>query len=311
MSEKNYRLIEGALQYVDRIIQEAEKNGYNIIIWGFGRAGKYLKYLIEICGGKVDYIIDKEYAVNLPYDASPRVYKPSLLRYIDRKVIILSCIKNYDEIVDEICSNNKSIVEKIVDVRSVLGSSITDYLKNEYVKLDFSSTNEPTTIPDNSPHEPFAHASSLHLFSEVRKLEDDIALFDYGCGKGAALISAYVAGIDVLGGIEYDSSTYEICLSNMGVLGLDAKISCGNACDYHDIDEYNVFFLYNPFSGQVFEKTIINIEESVERKPRKTYLIYANPFCHENVIKRGKFHVYKHIDVDLYDPIANVYLYGK
>lgn len=67
--------------------------------------------------------------------------------------------------------------------------------------------------------------------------------------------------------------------------------------------------MYNPFSAQVLIPVIHNIEASFERNPRDIYLVYGNPFCHDEM-ERTKFKLIKQIKVNLYDPLLNIYKIG-
>ena len=98
-------------------------------------------------------------------------------------------------------------------------------------------------------------------------------------------------------------------ITNLSELGIECDIINMDATLVNIVlDNYNCFFFYNPFHGDIFDKVIENIKESYERKPRTMWIIYANPFEHKRVVSGGFFKLFKQIEVDLYDPILNIYV---
>ena len=71
----NYnRLVGDVLEYVRMVVDVAIKNNWKIIIWGFGRGGKFLRHLIQDFDGRVvvDFIIDEK--LRMSYDSEPAIY---------------------------------------------------------------------------------------------------------------------------------------------------------------------------------------------------------------------------------------------
>ena len=110
-------------------------------------------------------------------------------------------------------------------------------------------------------------------------------------------------------GVDINPNLIEQAAQNMKILGIRSDLRCENAVDTN-IDVYNLFFFYNPFTGKVFDKVINNIYENYRKHQREIFLVYGNPFEHETVMKYG-FSLHKQIRVDLYDPILNIYRLGK
>lgn len=90
-------------------------------------------------------------------------------------------------------------------------------------------------------------------------------------------------------------------------LKVNVDVHYGDAIEFSDIDEYNVFYFYNPFSADVLVPVCHNIEDSFSRNHRKIYLIYANPFHHMDIVKQTRFRLYKQFESIAYDPIVNIY----
>lgn len=135
------------------------------------------------------------------------------------------------------------------------------------------------------------------------------AVFDFGCGKGGALVLFEKWGFKRYGGVEYDRQLYSVLNENFDKLGLDkSRLINNDATELtSSLDEYNYFFMYNPFQGETFTKVINNIEMSWKRNKRKIVLIYAGPYCHEDVIKNNYFVFTKKIYTDY--SVRNVHVY--
>lgn len=70
----------------------------------------------------------------------------------------------------------------------------------------------------------------------------DDAIFDYGCGKGGALVSFLDYGFQYVGGVEYEPKIYEVLKQNINLLGLEsrAELLYGDAGELkRQLDKYN------------------------------------------------------------------------
>ncbi len=318
MNNRTEKLVGEVFDFLAGIARRAKEEKRDVVIWGIGRAGKYTRLLLEgYLDQKVRYIIDDgklNGGINLPYDVNPVIYKSTLLQYLDPgKTIILSCIKNVEEIKKSMEHYGFSYVdgENLIDVRAVIGAGCLEYLSRKYDGVDFESVAKSDAdvayTEDMCEYLPVAHSCAFMLFDEIAKLSDHIVFFDYGCGKGGALTHAYLAGYDRIGGIEYSPELTQQCKKNMEILGIQADIVRGDAAEFTDIDNYNVFYFFNPFTGKLFDDAVGQIEASARRKSRKIWIVYGNPFCHRQLMNRGTFELFRQIPVDFYDPLLNIY----
>ncbi len=118
--------------------------------------------------------------------------------------------------------------------------------------------------------------------------------FDYGCGKGWVLYMASKYGFSHLGGVELSKKIVDIAQRNMIKLGIDnIDIICGDARNCHDIDDYDVFYFYNPFPEVVMEPVVKNIQDSQQRNCRKIFIIYFNPVHAQCFEKEGIKKIYE------------------
>ncbi len=61
--------------------------------------------------------------------------------------------------------------------------------------------------------------------------------------------------------------------------------------DFDVPDDLTVAYVYNPFSGAIFEGLLQKLIESVDRAPRRLRLIYRTPLEHERVMATRRFRV--------------------
>lgn len=160
-----------------------------------------------------------------------------------------------------------------------------------------------------SPKEIFPILDKCHCIPQKND-----AIFDFGCGKGSALFSFLDYGFSQVGGVEYVDNVYEILKSNAEKMCNelnDKKMNC-----YHgdatlvkeELDGYNWFYLFDPFGRDVFEKVINNICESLNRCPRKIWIIYILPKSHDIIEKTGRFVLTNQFEIMTRQRVVNIYV---
>lgn len=104
------------------------------------------------------------------------------------------------------------------------------------------------------------------------------SFLDIGCGKGAVLRVAAGMPFCRVAGIELDRELVGIAQRNMKRLGLE-NVECiqGNAASFDRYGEFNVFFLFNPFSAAVLAQVTGKILQTLEDSPREITIIYHHP----------------------------------
>lgn len=311
INENRKRLVGEIYDYVHRLVDKSIKNDWEIIIWGFGRGGKFLRHLIQDVDGrvKVSFIIDEKKP--LVFDSEPMIYRSTLLNYIDSsRHMILSSIKDMGQIEEKLSHYGYNKGKNLYDVYEDIGDSYLEFLhkKNEAVEFGRIAKADMEGIgSDCNEHTPADASCVDSIFEAIYKLEANLSFFDFGCGKGAAILMAYMVGFDKVGGVELSQSVYDQCVINMRELEIDCELLNEDATKCN-VDEYNCFFLYNPFRGAILERVLHNIRESFLRYKRKIYLVYANPFDHMCIIEGGFFKLFKQMRTDFYDPLLNIYV---
>ena len=112
--------------------------------------------------------------------------------------------------------------------------------------------------------------------------EQDVFI-DLGAGKGRTLFVAAEYGLKKIVGVEFSHYLCDICEHNTNQF-LKKYSSSSEISTFHlDVVEYKwqdnetVIYMFNPFSAPIVEKVITNLKISLNRNPRKIFLIYQNP----------------------------------
>ena len=140
--------------------------------------------------------------------------------------------------------------------------------------------------------------------------QTDDAIFDYGCGKGGALVSFLDYGFQRVGGVEYEPKIYDVLKENINLLELESRVEIlyGDAGEIMDpLDSYNWFYFFLPFDNYIFEKCVKAICESYKRKKRKIRIISISPYSHECIEKTGVFRLTNQFTIDMRQRVVDVF----
>jgi len=119
----------------------------------------------------------------------------------------------------------------------------------------------------------------------------DYSFVDIGSGKGRVLLIASEYGFEEVKGIEFSSQLTTIANKNIAKYNQKTKSKTSfqvidiDAMDYKINDDEEVFFLYNPFDDVILKKVVDNISESLKRRHRRVWMIYANA-VHRKLIEK-------------------------
>jgi SAM-dependent methyltransferase len=107
-------------------------------------------------------------------------------------------------------------------------------------------------------------------------------LLDLGSGKGRIMAVAATHGIRKLTGLDISKKLCDAARNNMQKItaripGLKYKIYNNDAFYFQIPDDVDCIIMFNPFDGVIMSGVILNINESLERKPRPLKIIYINP----------------------------------
>lgn len=138
------------------------------------------------------------------------------------------------------------------------------------------------------------------------------AIFDYGCGKGGALVSFLDYGFDHVGGVEFEPEIYKVLEQNMKQLGLletkNVQLLQGDAALVdEELDGYNWFYFFLPFDTFIFEKCIAAIVNSYHRRKRKIKIISISPHSYQCIENKEIFRLTNQFTIDLRQRVVYVF----
>lgn len=300
--------------------------GHRVVLYGYGYSGRFLAWYAEYYHSiKVDFVVKEGYARDIPYEFP--IFRDSLFNYnymdvkdafvwlsipededVKRRLEKAGYIKdktyfNFLEIIfgkDYICEESE---EKDVFTRKKTG--VRDVQFMEWLEYMYDC-NFVTAIDSRDFVEGIEGAYSYRISTQKEIFpildkchcmpKESDGIFDFGCGKGGAMVSFLDYGFERVGGVEYETKIYDELVSNFQKLGIDLKENQNIACIHGDaakikteLDAYNWFFYFDPFGNPVFAQTISNICDSLRRKPRKIHIIDINPRFHDLILNSGCF----------------------
>ena len=280
-----------------------------VYIWGYGLSGWFVEHILKRNG------ITNIKAI----DTNPNIkaFRPYYIKFLNPKESVLLLTFEPGESDEKYLSDlgfkkglNYIVIKELYDIDQKGFISYERYLDCRY-GLDITTVVEETDKPseESCGYHWGMDFVIVDMLSKVKFNSED-AVFDYGCGKGGALLLFNKMGCKKLGGVEYDKRVYSSLIRNMKKLDIDISgfIQGDATLVKNEIDAYNYYFFYDPFEGQSFTTVIDNICESYERKKRKICIVYASPRCHEYLIKSG-FKLIEHMDVqEMTYPNINMYV---
>lgn len=152
-------------------------------------------------------------------------------------------------------------------------------------------------------------AYELLIDGEKRNSKDWI-LLDAGSGSGWVIYKS-VELFKYCYGIEIDKTVYDLSLKNLAVSTCKTNYEIFNQ-NIDDIDEglldrVNVFYMYNPFHGETFERYIDKITSSLHRTNREGYIIYANAQHRDYIELQNCFRVLNEIKYENWSTVIYKY----
>lgn len=138
------------------------------------------------------------------------------------------------------------------------------------------------SVGNGDEHRVWYEATPIHHLLFIKKyikkhgLNTSDKVMDVGCGKGAMLwYFFHEIGFAKVAGIEYSEELYKICRNNTEKWNINADVINVDATKYDKYDDYNYFYLFNPFDEVIMEQFVLKLEASIKRKPRATTILYV------------------------------------
>ena len=146
--------------------------------------------------------------------------------------------------------------------------------------LAFQNPNKSTGLEYQS-HHPQITRNALNALDIPY---DQYNFIDYGCGKGRVLLLASEFPFRKIVGLEFAPSLAQTAQRNLETYR-GRTVKCRNievlpidATTYDLPAEPAVLYFFSPFAGPVMDKVILNIEQSVEKCPRRLLVVFSGIF---------------------------------
>ena len=125
------------------------------------------------------------------------------------------------------------------------------------------------------------------------KISKNDKILDIGCGKGYALYLMHQFNFKNIDGIELSKKLSDIAKKNFMIIKKKTNIYNINAIKFKYYENYNFFYMFNPFNSSIMEIVLNKIIKKINKK--KIYIIYNNPTCHL-ILNKNFFLIKKYND---------------
>lgn len=307
-----------------------------IVLYGYGYSGKFVGWYAQYYHSiKPDYIITQDMTSNIPYEFE--LYRESLFEFGYKDVkdaVVWLCVPETQEIRERLERYGYVKNETYFDfcegvygagyearVNGAAAVQPLTWLEHRY-GCDFVTRIGVEDFQDaiEGMH-PYVATTPKEIFPILDKCHchptEKDAIFDFGCGKGSALVTFLDYGFRKVGGVEYEGGIYKTLTDNFGKLGMDTntgQIDCvrGDAAQLkEELDGYNWFYFFDPFEEPIFREVIENIAQSVQRRPRRVHIINILPRYHALITGTGLFVLTNQFDIMSRQRVVSVFVTRK
>ncbi len=312
--------------------------GRRIILYGYGRTGRFLEWYADYYHSlKPDFIITSDWSDAMPY--SLPYFRDSLFEfnYRDVKNSIVWLALPGNEEAKKICERQgfeyydfgnmiygDRLIEEEDQTKNIFTKKKTgvhDVQFMEYMECFYDCNFVTSVNKDYLQEGSFSYCitTQAEIFPILDKCHTNItaddAIFDFGCGKGGAILTFLDYGFMNAGGVEYSVQLYHEAVSNFQKNPLETDRGKGKVELIHndaakvtkELDKYNWFYFFDPFDKSIFEPVISNICDSYRRKPRKINLISINPRFYDVIESCGIFVLVNQFCASTRQKVVNIY----
>jgi SAM-dependent methyltransferase len=144
-------------------------------------------------------------------------------------------------------------------------------------------------------HDPSDWVAARRALGRLNITSDDVFV-DYGSGLGRAVLVAASFPFRKVIGIELSAELSEQARENLArnahrVRAAEVELVTADAVDWAVPEDLSVAYLYCPFTGDVFDRVLAKLFESVDEHPRPLRMLYNYPLEHSRLIRTGRVHV--------------------
>jgi predicted RNA methylase len=173
------------------------------------------------------------------------------------------------------------------------------YGSNTFIPIELKNlTITDGDIKKASRYEAVSFYMLEQLFAAFRKISDQTAIIDLGCGKGRMMMVAPHFGFTEITGIDFAKEVCDQAITNMKIKEkqfprIKWKVINKNVDDYAIRPNDSVFFMFNPFKSQVLKNFLQKLDASCVEFPRTVYFIYASPQHQQTLLDNGYAIIYQ------------------
>ncbi len=146
---------------------------------------------------------------------------------------------------------------------------------------DFGATSE------NLRYAEYFRSTPPRLFARIMAAinirHEDFIFIDFGSGKGRTLLLASEFPFKRIIGVEFSPKLHVIAQKNTQIYQSKTQksktfeLECVDAVSYTLPIENTVFYFFDPFKLPVMSAVLENIRKSIEKHPRRVFIVYVNP----------------------------------
>ena len=135
----------------------------------------------------------------------------------------------------------------------------------------------------HSPYQPTDPALFAEMMESLRFGLSGFTFIDVGSGKGRTLLMAAEYPFRRVVGVELLPSLHRVAVENLKKLAAEGKTAgqveavCGDAAEFEFPEEPVVLYLFNPLPEGALRRMVAKLDESLDRRPRPFWVLYANP----------------------------------
>lgn len=157
--------------------------------------------------------------------------------------------------------------------------------------IDFSMRQKSVGIKTRGNHG-YALTQKKPFDNIIKRLDicKEDKFIDIGCGKGGVLYYALSYPFKRVAGVEIEDNLYEIAVNNFRRLKIpNVELFHADATTFDQYSGFNVFFLFNPFDADIYEKVVEQIFSTftTDRPDSRVYLICYGASVTEYIKERN------------------------
>jgi SAM-dependent methyltransferase len=136
---------------------------------------------------------------------------------------------------------------------------------------------------DHYGYDPVRSSTFCRALKALPIKHEEFVFVDFGSGKGRALLLASHFPFKKIIGVEMTPQLNEIARKNIRIYKdkrrkcFDVESISSEATVFPIPVEKAVFYFFNPFGSNVMSQVLTNIEDSLKRRRREIFIIYAYP----------------------------------